>query len=412
MTKETKELRRTYWALLTAFALLIAMGMANVFSATFVSDGVQGRFFNHLMRQAILFVVGLGPALFLYKKDYRIWRNYTKWIIIGAVVLLLIVFPIGIVVNGARRWIGVAGFTFQPSEVAKLAGILYAASHLADFLEKRRPIEFLYRLSHAKDVVFWRRLRFVPHIALWGPLLMFLLVMEQPDAGTAFVILAIPAVMVFAGGARLSHIKWHCAVLGGGALLYLLSAPYRMNRIIAWLDPWEYEKTLGYQTVQSLIAIGSGGILGQGIGDGVSKFSYLPEAHTDFAFAILAQEWGLRGSIFILLLFCTVVYFGAMTAWNCRDKFGMFTALGITLYFGGQGFINIGMVCGVLPVVGVPLPFISYGGTSLVVNMAAAALLLNICRQNYKQAMERAAAEPQPVLRSMKEETRSRFPLR
>ena len=363
MTKETKELRRTYWALLTAFALLVAMGMANVFSATFVSDGVHGRFFNHLMRQAIFFAVGLGPALFLYKKDYRIWRNYTKWIIIGAVVLLLIVFPIGIVVNGARRWIGVAGFTFQPSEVAKLAGILYAASHLADFLEKRRP-------------------------------------------------LAIPAVMVFAGGARLSHIKWHCAVLGGGALLYLLSAPYRMNRIIAWLDPWEYEKTLGYQTVQSLIAIGSGGILGQGIGDGVSKFSYLPEAHTDFAFAILAQEWGLRGSIFILLLFCTVVYFGAMTAWNCRDKFGMFTALGITLYFGGQGFINIGMVCGVLPVVGVPLPFISYGGTSLVVNMAAAALLLNICRQNYKQAMERAAAEPQPVLRSMKEETRSRFPLR
>ena len=396
MTKETKELRRTYWALLTAFALLVAMGMANVFSATFVSDGVHGRFFNHLMRQAIFFAVGLGPALFLYKKDYRIWRNYTKWIIIGAVVLLLIVFPIGIVVNGARRWIGVAGFTFQPSEVAKLAGILYAASHLADFLEKRRPIEFLYRLSHSKDVVFWRRLRFVPHIALWGPLLMFLLVMEQPDAGTAFVILAIPAVMVFAGG----------------ALLYLLSAPYRMNRIIAWLDPWEYEKTLGYQTVQSLIAIGSGGILGQGIGDGVSKFSYLPEAHTDFAFAILAQEWGLRGSIFILLLFCTVVYFGAMTAWNCRDKFGMFTALGITLYFGGQGFINIGMVCGVLPVVGVPLPFISYGGTSLVVNMAAAALLLNICRQNYKQAMERAAAEPQPVLRSMKEETRSRFPLR
>ncbi|WP_300626542.1 FtsW/RodA/SpoVE family cell cycle protein [uncultured Megasphaera sp.] len=374
MTKETKELRRTYWALLTAFALLVAMGMANVFSATFVSDGVHGRFFNHLMRQAIFFAVGMGPALFLYKKDYRIWRNYTKWIIIGAVVLLLIVFPIGIVVNGARRWIGIAGFTFQPSEVAKLAGILYAASHLADFLEKRRPIEFLYRLSHAKDVVFWRRLRFVPHIALWGPLLMFLLVMEQPDAGTAFVILAIPAVMVFAGGARLSHIKWHCAVLGGGALLYLLSAPYRMNRIIAWLDPWE--------------------------------------AHTDFAFAILAQEWGLRGSIFILLLFCTVVYFGAMTAWNCRDKFGMFTALGITLYFGGQGFINIGMVCGVLPVVGVPLPFISYGGTSLVVNMAAAALLLNICRQNYKQAMERAAAEPQPVLRSMKEETRSRFPLR
>ena len=239
MTKETKELRRTYWALLTAFALLVAMGMANVFSATFVSDGVHGRFFNHLMRQAIFFAVGLGPALFLYKKDYRIWRNYTKWIIIGAVVLLLIVFPIGIVVNGARRWIGVAGFTFQPSEVAKLAGILYAASHLADFLEKRRPIEFLYRLSHAKDVVFWRRLRFVPHIALWGPLLMFLLVMEQPDAGTAFVILAIPAVMVFAGGARLSHIKWHCAVLGGGALLYLLSAPYRMNRIIAWLDPWE-----------------------------------------------------------------------------------------------------------------------------------------------------------------------------
>ena len=195
-------------------------------------------------------------------------------------------------------------------------------------------------------------------------------------------------------------------------IVYLLSAPYRMNRIISWYDPWSYEKTLGYQTVQGLIAIGSGGIMGQGLGEGISKFSYLPEAHTDFAFAVLAQEWGMRGSIFMLVLFSMIIYFGCNCAWNTRDTFGKLLTVGITMYFGGQGMINLAMVSGILPVVGVPLPFISYGGTSLLLNMIAAALLLNIAHRNYREAVIDARLREQPALHSMKEETRSRFPLR
>ncbi len=385
MTKETKELRRTYWALLTSFALLIVMGMANVFSATFVSDGESGRiFYYHLMRQFIFFAVGMIPAVFIFFHDYRFWRKYVKWSILFAVALLVIVLTNGIVVNGARRWLGLGLFTFQPSEIAKIAGILYAAARIADFLEKDRPIEFFYRLTHSKEALPWQRLRFIPHISLWAPAVMALLVWKQPDAGTAIVILGIPAIMLFVAGAHLSKVRPLLVGIVAVVVIGLIVEPYRMDRIVAWLDPWEYERTLGYQSVQGLIAIGSGGIMGQGIGEGVSKFSYLPEAHTDFAFAIIAQEWGLRGSVVVLLLFCAVIYFGSMAAQDCRDRFGKFTAVGITMYLGGQGFINIAMVCGILPVVGVPLPFISYGGTSLIVNMAAAALLLNICRQNYK----------------------------
>jgi cell division protein FtsW len=196
------------------------------------------------------------------------------------------------------------------------------------------------------------------------------------------------------------------------AVVAMMAEPYRRDRITAWLDPWSYEKTLGYQTVQSLIAIGSGGFMGQGLGEGISKFSYLPEAHTDFAFAVLAQEWGMRGTVTMLVLFCIIIYFGAVTAWSCRSKFGMLLSLGVTLYFGGQGFINIGMVSGLLPVVGVPLPFISYGGTSLIVNMVAAALLLNISKRNYKEMEKSAVIGTAPPLHSMKRETRSEFPLK
>lgn len=304
-----------------------------------------------------------------------------------------------------------AGFTFQPSELAKLTGILYTAAYLAPCLERHKKIEFFHRLSRDKNASWLKQLPFLPHVTLWAPGLMALLVGIQPDAGTAIVIFIIPVVMLIVSGAHVSKVKIPILLMAVVAVLSVMSAPYRRDRIIAWLDPWSYEKTLGYQTIQSLIAIGSGGIMGQGVGEGISKFSYLPEAHTDFAFAILAQEWGLRGTVLMLVLFCVIIYFGAVTAWNCRNKFGMFTALGITLYFGGQGFINIGMVSGLLPVVGVPLPFISYGGTSLIVNMMAAALLLNICRCNYKEMLHQSIMGPPPQVRSMKEETRSRFPL-
>lgn len=418
MSPHTKEMRRNFWMLLIAFSLLIIIGTSNVFSSTFVEDMAEGgSAYGHLIRQGVYLALGLAPAIFVYKKDYHMWKKWSVRLLIATAVLLIAVLFAGIVVNGARRWLGAGGFTFQPSEIAKLAIILFTADKLAPLWDKNGHIEFFSPLSaffpaKSGKPPRWKRIRFVPHPLLLPPLALAILVFRQPDAGTALVILFLPLVMFWVSGA--SILKARVPLLGTLAvgIVYLLSAPYRMNRIISWYDPWSYEKTLGYQTVQGLIAIGSGGVMGQGLGEGISKFSYLPEAHTDFAFAVLAQEWGLRGSVFMLVLFSMIIYFGCNCAWNTRDTFGKLLAVGITMYFGGQGMINLAMVSGILPVVGVPLPFISYGGTSLLLNMVAAALLLNIAHRNYREAVIDARLREQPVLHSMKEETRSRFPLR
>lgn len=418
MNPHTKEMRRNFWMLLIAFFLLIIIGTSNVFSSTFVEDMAEGgSAYGHLIRQGVYLSLGLVPALFVYKKDYHMWKKWSVRLFVFTVILLVAVLAAGIVVNGARRWLGAGGFTFQPSEIAKLVVILFTADKLAPLWDKKDHIEFFSPLSaffpsQTGKEPRWKRIRFVPHPLLLPPLLLGILVFRQPDAGTALVILFLPLVMFWVSGASILKAKVPLLATLAVGIVYLLSAPYRMNRIISWYDPWSYEKTLGYQTVQGLIAIGSGGIMGQGLGEGISKFSYLPEAHTDFAFAVLAQEWGMRGSIFMLVLFSMIIYFGCNCAWNTRDTFGKLLTVGITMYFGGQGMINLAMVSGILPVVGVPLPFISYGGTSLLLNMIAAALLLNIAHRNYREAVIDARLREQPALHSMKEETRSRFPLR
>lgn len=418
MNPHTKEMRRNFWMLLIAFFLLIIIGTSNVFSSTFVEDMAEGgSAYGHLIRQGVYLSLGLVPALFVYKKDYHMWKKWSVRLFVFTVILLVAVLAAGIVVNGARRWLGAGGFTFQPSEIAKLVVILFTADKLAPLWDKKGHIEFFSPLSaffpsQTGKEPRWKRIRFVPHPLLLPPLLLGILVFRQPDAGTALVILFLPLVMFWVSGASILKAKVPLLATLAVGIVYLLSAPYRMNRIISWYDPWSYEKTLGYQTVQGLIAIGSGGIMGQGLGEGISKFSYLPEAHTDFAFAVLAQEWGMRGSIFMLVLFSMIIYFGCNCAWNTRDTFGKLLTVGITMYFGGQGMINLAMVSGILPVVGVPLPFISYGGTSLLLNMIAAALLLNIAHRNYREAVIDARLREQPALHSMKEETRNRFPLR
>lgn len=418
MNPHTKEMRRNFWMLLIAFFLLIIIGTSNVFSSTFVEDMAEGgSAYGHLIRQGVYLSLGLVPALFVYKKDYHMWKKWSVRLFVFTVILLVAVLAAGIVVNGARRWLGAGGFTFQPSEIAKLVVILFTADKLAPLWDKKGHIEFFSPLSaffpsQTGKEPRWKRIRFVPHPLLLPPFLLGILVFRQPDAGTALVILFLPLVMFWVSGASILKAKVPLLATLAVGIVYLLSAPYRMNRIISWYDPWSYEKTLGYQTVQGLIAIGSGGIMGQGLGEGISKFSYLPEAHTDFAFAVLAQEWGMRGSIFMLVLFSMIIYFGCNCAWNTRDTFGKLLTVGITMYFGGQGMINLAMVSGILPVVGVPLPFISYGGTSLLLNMIAAALLLNIAHRNYREAVIDARLREQPALHSMKEETRSRFPLR
>lgn len=402
-------MNRPMFALLTAFVLLWVIGTVNVFSATFAEDMSSGSAYGHLVRQLVFSALGLVPAIYIFKRGYIHLRKYVKTLYILNLVLLLLVPLAGITVNGARRWIGFGGFTFQPSELAKLTIILCAAHILALLLEKHKPVEFLMPLRTDSKASVWQRANLYPHPVLTLALVLAVPVMRQPDAGTAIIILLIPVLMLWISGARIKHVKYQILVALVAAGIYLGSAPYRVDRIIAWWYPWEYEKTLGYQTVQGLIAIGSGGIMGQGLGEGISKFSYLPEAHTDFAFAVLAQEWGLRGSFIMLILFSIIIYYGCICAGHCKDRFGMLTAFGITMYFGVQGFINIGMVSRALPVVGVPLPFISYGGTSLIVNIVTAAVLLTICKANYDEARRRAAVLYERPVTSMRDETRSVF---
>ncbi len=412
MTPKTKELRLTFWMIFTAFLLLFIIGTVNIFSSTFIEDMAEGgSAYGHLIRHVLCFVIGMIPATIVYRSDYRLWKKIAWLAIIFSALLLVAVLGAGIVVNGAKRWLGVGGFTFQPSEVAKLAVILFTAKYLAPLLEKHKPITFFGPWDSSPQAPAWKRFHWLPQPVLLPALVLAGLVIKQPDAGTAIVIMFLPFAMLWISGASLKQAVIPLGVFLVAAAAYTLSAPYRMDRLRAWYDPSSYAQTLGYQTMQGFIAIGSGGIMGQGIGEGISKFSYLPEAHTDFAFAILAQEWGLRGSIVMLVLFCILIFFGFQCAWNTHDKFGELLAAGITLYFGGQGLINLAMVCGLFPVVGVPLPFISYGGTSLIVNLIAAALLLNIARRNYKTAVMAARLRMQPHVQSMKKETRSHFQL-
>lgn len=411
-SKKVKELQWAYLTLLICFALLVAIGMASVFSTTFAADTIKGNPYSHLMRQGGLFLAGMVPAYMVYRRNLEFWRPYIGVGVLVTGLLLAAVLLVGIDINGARRWLGYGGVTFQPSEIAKIIGILYAASCISRDVDKQRHIEFFHHwYPKSKRTSWWRRHVKIPHRSLWMPGLLMLLVFAQPDGGTGIVIMAMPVVMLLVSGAHIAKVKkW---IFAGIAciVLYFVYAPYRMNRIIAWLNPWDYAKTLGYQTVQSLTAIGSGGIMGQGVGQGTFKFNYLPEAHTDFAFAILSQEWGLRGSLFVIAIFCAIIYFGLFTAWHCRYTFGMFTALGISLYFGGQGFINMGMVSGVLPVVGVPLPFVSYGGTSLIVNMIAAAILLNLAKANYKEELRHPEQLRTKLQKPAAEGSRGQFPL-
>lgn len=410
--KKLKELQWAYLALAGAFALLIVIGMASVFSTTFVTDRVQvGNPYDHLIKQGVLLAISFIPAWYIQRREIASWRPYILLGVIGTIFLLVAVLAMGVHVNGAKRWLGVGSFTFQPSELAKIVGVLYTASLLARAVDHKHHIEFFQHAFAKKNRTTWLKKHIkVPHISLWAPLAMAVLVFLQPDGGTGAVILAMPVVMLLVSGAHILRVKkWIFAGIAA-LILYFVMAPYRWNRIVSWWDPWAYAKTLGYQTVQSLTAIGSGGILGQGIGEGTFKFDYLPEAHTDFAFAILAQEWGLRGSVFVVAIFCVIIYFGIFTAWQSKKTFSMFTALGIALYFGGQGCINIGMVSGLLPVVGVPLPFISYGGTSLVVNVIAASLLLRIAKENYQDQLRQLERKRMVPVRHELDEERSQFP--
>lgn len=358
-------------AVLYIVLMLFAIGTINVFSASFVLAGqLLNDSYFFLKRHMMAFVIGMMGLAVVARMDYRLIRRYLPFIVVAVLAMLLAVHFGGVDANGAKRWLRL-GVKFQPSEFAKLAAVLMTAAYIGPRLERGRAV----------TIFSWP-------LVVTG--VMGFLVLRQPDMGTAVVIVGLSLVLYLTSGIPKRQV-YGMMFCGAMATVYLVyAAAYRAERIMAWLDPWAYEQTSGYQTVQALMAIGSGSFFGTGLGMGASKFYYLPEAHTDFAFAVLCQEMGFAGAAIVLGLLALLAWYGIKAALRASDGFGMMVAAGVTFLIVGQAVGNIAMVSGLLPVTGIPLPFISFGGTSLVVNLLAAGLLISVSRRA-------GAADPNPV---------------
>ena len=349
--------------LFIATALLLCASVVMVYSASAVlamRDFEQPPWF-FLGRQTVWAVIGIGLLGVAMRVDYRLLRRPV--VLYGAlatsVVALILVF-FGPEINGTHRWFSVAGVGIQPSEFAKAAVILFVAASLD------RRMENMDRTIRA----------LAPVVLVTG--LVCGLIVRQPDFGTSFTLLAIVGVMVFAAGLPYRYVTGLTLVLVPLLYAVLVSESYRQDRLVAFLDPWADPLRHGYQLIQSLIAVGTGGVLGQGLMAGVQKLFYLPYPHTDFIYAVIAEETGLVGALAVLLCFGVILWRGLETATAAPDRFGAFLALGITMMVTFQAFFNISVVLGLLPTKGIPLPFVSAGGSSLLINLAAMGILLNI----------------------------------
>ncbi|MNZ49270.1 Lipid II flippase FtsW [compost metagenome] len=353
-----------YWLLASVLGLL-AIGIVMVYSAgSVLAFHDYGDSFYFVKRQILFAVLGLISMFFTMNLDYRILKKYAKiGLILCFALLVIVLIPgIGVVRGGARSWLGISSFGIQPSEFMKLGMILF----LSFWLSKED-----YRIH-----LFTRGL--LPPLGVIG--LAFGLTMLQPDLGTGTVMLGASLLIVFTAGARIRHLAGLAAVGAFGFVGLILAAPYRLKRITAFLDPWSDPLGAGYQIIQSLYAIGPGGLAGLGLGMSRQKYSYVPEPQTDFIFSILAEETGFIGGLLVLILFLILVWRGMRVAMTVDDMFGSLLAVGIVGMVGVQVVINIGVVIGLMPVTGITLPLISYGGSSLTLMLTALGILLNLSR--------------------------------
>ena len=339
---------------------LVAFGLVMVYSASSArallsSDAPS----YYLKRQAIYAVMGLVALVILSRFDFHRLRHATQPLLAVTFLLLVAVLAIGTAVNGARRWIPIGFMNFQPSELAKLVLALWTAALLA-----RKPApRTLGELAKPIGVVVG---------------LACALILIEPDLGTAIAIAIMVSAILVVSGTRLRLLASATGIATGIVLLAIWFEPYRRERIFSFLDPWHDPQGAGFQAVQSMIALGSGGFFGVGLGESVQKVYYLPEASTDMIFAIVGEELGLIGAMAVIAAFAVFAYAGFNVALHCRDPFGKRLAAGITALICGQAAVNVSAVMGIAPLTGIPLPFVSYGGSSLVVGLAAVGILLNI----------------------------------
>ncbi len=365
-------------AILTLVFILLVLGCINVFSASFVRADAMFHDSYYFLKRYLMWG-GLGLTfmwLIGFKLNYKVFlsRRFINIIYFGTLLLLLAVDVTGKVVNGSRRWLFIAGISLQPSELAKVVEVMLASSYLGQRLRQGLSIR-LNDFESGKAFLM---------ACVYG-----VLIFKQPDMGTLGIVIALMLVMYIIAGIPVGQIV---EVVGAGvtALIALaLLAPYRIQRFLSWLDPWKDAQGGGYQLAQSILAIGSGGFVGAPWGQGSGKFFYLPEAHTDFAFAIFCQEWGFLGALLLIGLFVIFARALVRIAGQTKDERGFLLVSGIFCLLAGQAAANMAMVCGLLPVIGVPLMFISYGGTSTVINMIGVGLVLSVyhdeCRRELRE---------------------------
>jgi cell division protein FtsW len=351
--------------LLGAVAFLVALGLVMVYSASSATAYTAFHDTAHfLKRQLAYLVLGLALAYAAYRVDYRKLRGIAPGLVLFTLLLLVLTLipHVGFMSGGARRWLGFHALSFQPSELGKLALVLFLAAKLSQLDDKVRSL--------SKGVV----------PVLFVTLLLAIPVLVEPDMGTASIYVFTAFAVLFTAGARIEHLIMCTLVMLPAAVIAVGSSPYKLKRVLAFLDPWKDAQNTGFHIVQSLLALGSGGIFGLGLGASRQKYFYLPMPHTDFIFAVIGEELGMLGCLVVIALFLLFAFRAASLALRAPDRFGMLLALGCTFLIVIQAFINIGVVTSSWPVTGVPLPFISFGGTSLVVSLIAVALIANIGR--------------------------------
>ncbi len=359
-------------ALVVTLLLLLMAGLLTLFSATYYTAQDRGDPLSEVKKQLVGIGVGLVAMAVTSRISYTFWKK--PWVVLtglgsSAVLLILVLIPgIGVYLNGSRRWLSIAGQSFQPSELTKFAVVVFLAT----------------ALTNGGDAVRSLFRGILPLMVLPG--FFFLVILEQPNLSTAMSILMVSGVMVLMAGAKWRHLTLLGALGAVAGFFYAWSEPYRRERLLSFRDPFAKMSDEGYQLAQSLIAFGSGGLFGMGLGQGRQKYAYLPYPQSDFIFAIVGEDFGLFGCLAVIALFVAFLFIGMRIAVTCRDKFGCLLAAGITAMISIQAFLNMGVAVGILPTTGLPLPFFSYGGTSISIMLAAVGILLNIsrnCERNF-----------------------------
>ena len=365
-SKSKKKIKRrfTYDAtLLFPVLFLVGFGIVMVYSASSaLSLKVHGHGYYYLQRQAAFSLIGIIVMIICRHIPYRLFGYFVYPLLFSAIGLLILVLVpgFGVTAGGSTRWLGIAGLTFQPSELARLAIVMYLAYSLTK--------------KQAKLDVF--SIGFVPHVIVLAVLAV--LIGIEPDFGSVVILTILTWIMMFTAGVRMHHLLIPLPVILAALAYFLVSAPYRLARLVSFLNPWAYAADQGYQVVHSQMAFGTGGIVGTGLGHSYQKLFFLPEPHTDFIFSVIGEEVGLVGVTIIVMLYGVIVWRGIGIARHCPEPFGALAALGLTAAIALQICVNMGVTLGLLPPKGLPLPFLSYGGTSMVISMVSVGILMSI----------------------------------